>query len=205
MKQVVKKPKANIRPPTQDELMERALDMEEGNVVQHRDYLLLEEEKRKRARVIRAPIEGPLLKWVSRVEEVSVEEDLPPEPSTNSQINYPHQSWQQAPGSQFVVNFQQPYTPQYPQSSASQAQQYSVWYGGGAYPSQTSASVPLSSPEPPRFRQEKIAKNYVVIECQQHDSAPLPTWKETMEAMFGDHVKWEEVRVYVGKNRPMCE
>jgi len=24
-----------------------------------------------------------------------------------------------------------------------------------------------------------------------------------MEAMFGDHVKWEEVRVYVGKNRPL--
>jgi hypothetical protein len=26
-----------------------------------------------------------------------------------------------------------------------------------------------------------------------------------MEGMFGDHVKWEGVRVYSTKNRPMCE
>lgn len=26
-----------------------------------------------------------------------------------------------------------------------------------------------------------------------------------MEGMFGDHVKWEEIKVYSAKNRPTCE
>jgi hypothetical protein len=179
--------------------------MEEGNVIQHRDYLVLEEEKRKRARVIRATIEGPLLRWVSRIEEVPVQEDLRPTPSSStldSQTNHPKQSFQQGSASQFIVNFQQSYTPPYAQSSDSQ---YGVWHGGRTHTSEASTSASLPSHELPRPRKEKVPRNYVVIETEQSESAFPPTWKQTMDAMFGDHVKWDEVRVYVGKNRPLCE
>ncbi|KAJ7250648.1 YL1 nuclear protein-domain-containing protein [Mycena rebaudengoi] len=57
---------------TQAQLMERALDAEEGNLAAHRDYLLLEDEKRRRARVIRPRVAAPLVRWVSRVEEARV-------------------------------------------------------------------------------------------------------------------------------------
>ncbi|KAI0245680.1 hypothetical protein BJV78DRAFT_264960 [Lactifluus subvellereus] len=46
--------------------------MEEGNIVEHRNYLFDEEEKRKRAHAVRTAISGPLLRWVSRRETISV-------------------------------------------------------------------------------------------------------------------------------------
>lgn len=61
-----------MRAPTQDELIARALDMEEGNIVEHKNYLFVEEEKRKRAHAVRATISGPLLRSVSRHETVTV-------------------------------------------------------------------------------------------------------------------------------------
>ena len=61
-----------MRAQTQDELIARALDMEEGNIFEHRNYLFVEEEKRKRALAVRTAISGPLLKWVSRRETLSV-------------------------------------------------------------------------------------------------------------------------------------
>ena len=61
-----------MRALTQDELIARALDMEEGNIVEHKNYLFVEEEKRKRAHAVRATISGPLLRWVSCCETVSV-------------------------------------------------------------------------------------------------------------------------------------
>lgn len=204
--QTIKKIKTKLRAPTQAELMTRALDMEEGNVIQHRDYLKLEEEKRRRARVVRATVEGPVLRWVSKIEEVTVREDAPALPSTSSHDPRPgHQyhQWSQAAGpSQFVVDFQQPYASQHqPPPSNSQHPQYTDWYGRPIYTPPAPAPLPAS---PVLARKEKVEKNYVVIETQQSENAPLPTWRQTMEAMFGDHVKWDEVRVFSGKNRPFC-
>jgi len=71
-KSVPKKSKIKVHAPTQDELIARALDMEEGNIVEHKNYLFVEEEKRKRAHTVRVTISGPLLRWVSRHETVTV-------------------------------------------------------------------------------------------------------------------------------------
>ena len=53
---------------SQAELIQQALDTEEGNIKEHRDYLIQEEEKRRRARVVRMAVTGPLVRWVSKVE-----------------------------------------------------------------------------------------------------------------------------------------
>ena len=58
---------------------------------------------------------------------------------------------------------------------------------------------------PPRPRTEEATKNYVIHETSQDESATRPLWKDTMTAMFGDHVKWEDVKVYVSRGRPLCE
>jgi hypothetical protein len=203
-----KKSKTKSRPPTQDELMRRALDMEEGNMAQHRDYLVIEEEKRRRARVVRPTVEGPLLRWVSKTgeESVLIAADAPPHPSIptqNTNASYQYYRWDQAPGpSQFTSNPQQPYGLQRPKLPISQPA-YANWSGRSVHDDSAPAPAPLhlsSAPVP----KEKVEKNYVVIETRQSESAPLPTWKQTMEAMFGDHVKWDEVKVYSGKNRPLC-
>jgi hypothetical protein len=78
----------------------------------------------------------------------------------------------------------------------------------------TAASVPSGNSAPgnaqqqlsePETRLETVTKNYVVHELAQHKNTPKPSWRDTMESMFGDHVKWDEVKVFVGKNRPLCE
>jgi hypothetical protein len=63
----VKRPKAQRRAPTQDELLKRAQETEERNVIEHRDYLKTEDEKRQRARLVRPAIEGRLVRWVNYV------------------------------------------------------------------------------------------------------------------------------------------
>ncbi|KAF5382795.1 hypothetical protein D9757_007318 [Collybiopsis confluens] len=61
---------------TQAELIARALDTEEGNLIDHRDYLRVEREKREmRARRGKVRVEPPLLKFVSRVEEEEQEQE----------------------------------------------------------------------------------------------------------------------------------
>ena len=40
--------------------------------MEHKNYLFIEDEKRKRAHAVRATISGPLLRWVSRREMVPV-------------------------------------------------------------------------------------------------------------------------------------
>ena len=75
-KSVPKKSKIKVRAPTQDELIARALDMEEGNIVEHKNYLSVEEEKRKRAHAVRATISGSLLRWISRHETVTVPAEM---------------------------------------------------------------------------------------------------------------------------------
>jgi hypothetical protein len=64
------------------------------------------------------------------------------------------------------------------------------------------ASQPVS---PPKLRTEEVTKNYVIHEISQDESATRPPWKDTMAAMFGDHVKWEDVKAYVSRGRPLCE
>jgi len=65
----VKEPKPQRRASIQDELLKRAQEPEEQNIIEHRDYLKTEDEKRERARLVRPVIEGRLVRWVSKVEE----------------------------------------------------------------------------------------------------------------------------------------
>jgi hypothetical protein len=60
-------------------------------------------------------------------------------------------------------------------------------------------------PPEPEYKTETVTKNYLVHELAQHRGASRPTWGDNMRAMFGDHVKWEELKVFVGKNRPLCK
>ena len=200
--------------PTQDELIARALDNEEGNIVEHRDYLKLEEEKRKRARVVRAVINGPLLRWISKVEEVKVPVDPPmppPPPPPPPPYGYAYNvaSGYQASG----ANTSAPYSlvtsvPYYQNASPVPPQPAHPSTPAAPVTSQQPASyTPIPPPIPPipspMERTEKIAKNYLVHELGQFESVPKPPWKDTMEAMFGDHVEWEDLRVFVGKGRPL--
>ena len=95
--------------------------MEDGNIREHKNYLQIEEEKRKKARVIRESVEGPLLRWISRVEKEKVEVE-PPKPSP---IQFPP-----APV---------PYIPPYTYSH----------YSPASAASPASATAPTFSPNPP--------------------------------------------------------
>jgi hypothetical protein len=53
---------------TQVELLSQALDNEEGNLVQHRDYLKSEAQKRARIRPSGSNIQGPFIRWMSTSE-----------------------------------------------------------------------------------------------------------------------------------------
>ncbi|KAF5314022.1 hypothetical protein D9611_006973 [Ephemerocybe angulata] len=79
---VPRKSRSSAKTFTQAQLLARALDAEEGNIIEHRDYLKNEEAKRKAARVVRPSVTGPMLRWVSKLvdEKVPVEMPLPPPP-----------------------------------------------------------------------------------------------------------------------------
>jgi YL1 nuclear protein C-terminal domain/YL1 nuclear protein len=176
---------------TQDELISYALDNEEGNIVDHRDYLKLEEEKRKRARVVRATIDGPLLRWISKGEDVKVAvEPTPPPPPQVATFSYTY-------GSQmFLSNTQTPAIGSIPNVNPPSVSQ-------PASSTSVSAPPPPPPPPPPIERTERVTQNYVVHELGQFANVSKPTWGDTMEAMFGDHVQWEDLRIFVGKNRPL--
>ncbi|KAF5376895.1 hypothetical protein D9615_007200 [Tricholomella constricta] len=244
---------------TQAELIALALDNEEGNIVEHRDYLKIEEEKRRRARVVRATIDGPLIRWISKGEEIKVVVPPPPAqtftpvrppyaytpfnasgstaygqstPFTYSAGVYPHM----ASGSYMGVAANHtptapaassststttatagfalpPTTPVQPkphpnlQQLTSQITQYQPSsYNPYMMQLQSASSGDMWTPPPPpqpTERIEKVAKNYVVHELAQDKGVPKPPWNETMAAMFGAHVKWDELKVYVGKGRPL--
>ncbi|KZT68827.1 hypothetical protein DAEQUDRAFT_670793 [Daedalea quercina L-15889] len=270
-----KKAKTPMRTPTQHELIERALRMEEGNIKEHREYLSTEEEKRKKARLVRTSVQGPLIRWFSKAEEVTVRVDPLPPPAppsyTLTPVPYryyvpPSQAASPSVASPFAANATphrsflhvsatyhadlqrstssasiplQPHSPSYaanPQAqyaSPDAQSQPPTPYGhsGGSQsasyqPPEQSSSVPYSQPTPyayphyyyhqqytqphrapspaqPTERTEKVAKNYVVHELSQQERQQ-PPWHLTMKAMFGDHVKWEELRVYTSKGRPLC-
>jgi len=256
---------------TQGELIALALDTEEGNIVEHRDYLKNEAEKRKRARVVRTTIEGPLLRWISKKEEIKVAVPPPPIPpvlnhppslslyrgayGTSGHLFSPMAYSYTTGSAHYAMNVASSLTQPRAAGTPSASQQpimtttqfhayqrymdpaysaFPMWPPGqqASYyqtpaststtptPLTTSATAPTvlgnsvpsivqqQSQQPtsePETRLEPVTKNYVVHELAQQKNTPKPSWTDTMESMFGDHVKWDEVKVFVGKNRPLCE
>ncbi|KAI0935606.1 hypothetical protein AcV5_003985 [Taiwanofungus camphoratus] len=198
-----KKVKAQIRAPTQDELIARALDMEEGNIVEHRNYLSLEEEKRKKARLVRTTVQGPLLRWVSKAEEIKVKVEAAPLP----QCPYGHTYYSTSTSGSMSslpahssISYLHPSASSYSPDQTTIASVSSQHHA--AFVNYASPSIPpLPTPEIVE-RTEKVTKNYVVHELTQSDKASRPPWNSTMKAMFGDHVVWEDLRVYTTKGRP---
>ncbi|KAI0683332.1 YL1 nuclear protein-domain-containing protein [Cytidiella melzeri] len=186
-----RKAKVKTQAPTQDELIARALDMEDGNIKEHRDYLQIEEEKRKRARVVRTAVEGRLIRWVSKTEEVTVLVQ-PPAPAPIPSYAYPY-----SPAPPGYVSYGQgppaPYS-----SSTTQPSTSPMTFVNLPYTAQATAP-----PLPPLERIEFTSKNYVVHESSQTEGAAKPQWNDTMTAMFGDHVRWDALKVYTGKGRPL--
>lgn len=60
-------------------------------------------------------------------------------------------------------------------------------------------SMLQQEPTEPEYKMEKVGKDYLVHE---QGSKKKPTWKQSMQAMFGKEVQWDEVRYYSTKNRP---
>ncbi|KAK7045696.1 hypothetical protein VNI00_007529 [Paramarasmius palmivorus] len=236
--QAPKKSKSETRALTQAELIARALDNEEGNTVEHRDYLQNEEEKRKRARVSRETVKGPLLRWISKGEEVKMSIV---EPGTTYQNGHTHSTSSRGTLAPSLSSDYQSATPQdiaaLPSSSttitaiANLKDDSSMSSANVNHPSslthQSATNEPSTSYNPPPIPEtatiftsllqahqqptpqlqvvEKLelrSRNYLVHELDQQENTPKPQWSETMEAVFGDHVRWEDVKVYSGKSRP---
>ena len=195
-----------VPPPTQAELIARALDMEEGNIKEHKNYLTLEEEKRKKARLVREAVEGPLVRWVSKTEKVKVLVDPPPVPTPAPTYTPPPQY-----GYAYYVPAANgaPSTPPYPPYPMMATAHVQSGVPGSAptgavYWPYMPQHPPIPQPAPQPIEEERtVCKNYVVHEVEQGDGAPRPLWKDTMAAMFGDHVQWEDMKVYTGKGRPL--
>ncbi|KZT09020.1 uncharacterized protein LAESUDRAFT_647858 [Laetiporus sulphureus 93-53] len=198
-----KKAKVKTRPPTQVELIARALDMEEGNTIEHRDYLSMEEEKRKKARLVRMTVQGPLLRWISKSEEVKVVVEPPPPAHSTSTALRPL-----APRPSY--GYAQTYPHYSNVSSDSTAGPSSYVHPSGSSSSSASAAPPSFHPSASssaatsekQERIETVMKNYVVHEANQSEKSSRPSWLSTMKAMFGENVNWDELRVYVSKGRP---
>lgn len=226
---------------SQTDLIKLALDNEGGNIIEHRDYLKNEEEKRRRARVVRATVQGPLLRWISKGEETKVLVPPPPVSSVIPMTPRPPYAYSYITSGPTSYGQNSPYTysagitPQTPgmfgstmgytagtpfapattpiASSSSQAippptQYQPTNFNPYLTQLQSTPSTPPTwtppAPLPPIERIEKVTKNYVIHELSQYEGVPKPLWNETMTAMFGDHVKWDELRVYIGKGRPLC-
>ena len=101
------------------------------------------------------------------------------------------------------------YPPQYPiqsMSSTSQPQRLPQPQLQTSYYYNPTPGHPPPLPEP-ITRIERQARNYVIHELSQSAPAAEPTWCQTMTALFDeeqDEKKWEEMKLYVGKNRPLC-
>ena len=65
---LVKRVKSQIEIKTQDSLIREALELEEQNIKKLKEFLTLEEQRRNKVRVVRPQIDGPFLRWVSRVQ-----------------------------------------------------------------------------------------------------------------------------------------
>ena len=167
---------------TQAELISRALDTEEGNILEHRNYLDEEEEKRKRAKVVRKAVTGPVLRYISKIGEDKITIPVKPPPPPPPPKMLP------------MIPLLEHSTDTVP--SASNANGYGV-------STSTNTQTPQTSAEPQtRTEIEKVTKNYLVHEIDQMEEAPKPLWNQTMSAVFGDHVKWDKLKVYTSRHRP---
>jgi hypothetical protein len=73
-------------------------------------------------------------------------------------------------------------------------------------PASGNSNTTLVVPQPGlNSRTEEVSKNYIIHEISQDETATRPPWKDTMAAMFGDHVKWEDMKAYVSRGRPLCK
>ncbi|KAI0761163.1 hypothetical protein BD413DRAFT_248733 [Trametes elegans] len=218
-----KRTKTKIKALTQAQLISRALDMEEGNIEEHKNYLTVEEEKRRKARVVRKTVEGPLLRWISKAEEIVIRAEPspppplppppPPPPASNPYVPY-YSSYTTSrdglPVASVATGYSYSYPPPYHPST--QQPPFQQWpppaAGTYQWPPPTMYQPPPPPPPPPPSREptsrkEKVAKQYVVHELEQDEKAQRPPWSSTMAAMFGKHVDWERMRVYTTKGRPL--
>ena len=164
---------------TQDELIARALDMEEDNIQEHRNYLSLEEERRRLARVVRTAVQGPLLRWVTKHEH---EQAILKEEAPEIQQSVSGDSI----GLSAVMNL-----------ASSTADTSATRFT----PSQNTFNFPVNLSGAEKM---DVCKNYVIHELDQSENPPKPSWHKTMTAMFGAHASWEEMKVYTTKGRPLC-
>jgi len=207
-------------------------------------------------------VSGPLIRWISRKEEVKVVVPPPPPPppsvvpqapvpsiyrsiygppgslftpttysyssgtavvttvaststpETQFKITTPATAAQKTPYSAFQHHLDSASSPfpTWPPAATGQQQSY---YPNISQPTvqpqtpatssiQPAANATTSAPPEPQYRSETVAKNYVVHELAQQKGTPKPTWTQSMQSMFGDHVKWDGIKVFVGKNRPLC-
>ena len=70
-----------------------------------------------------------------------------------------------------------------------------------AKPTTYSVPIPASAPEPTQL--VHVVKNYVIHETDQFDGVPTPDWWSTMNALFGTHADWMNIKVHTGKHRPL--
>ena len=130
--------------------------------------------------MVRQSISGPILRWVSRVEDEIKEPDTSSlHPSTPSAILQLARQKLGAAMSQNGMGSGYSFNPTLMDNHALQASKQ---------PHETL----------------KVSKNYLVYELDQQEGISKPDWSQTMSTVFGTHVNWDEVKVYSGKHRPLC-
>ncbi|GJJ13860.1 hypothetical protein Clacol_008117 [Clathrus columnatus] len=129
---------------------------------------------------------------------------FPPQPSTTPSLPYSYPGY-------YPYTY---YTPT-PNNRTGQSQvpypSYSHYYPYTPSPATAGQQYSLSRPhlqlQPPtqvaRKTTEKQTKNYVEVLIDEGRPKEKPSWRETMDSLFGKHADWDNVRVYVGKNRPL--
>jgi hypothetical protein len=239
---------------TQDEYIARALEMEEGNVLEHRNYLAIEDEKRKRAKVVRQTVKGPLLRWISRIEDEAVRPVAFEEPNTPTSRNISNalasSSTRRLPDldistDQYAGQLGAPVGSSEPLILTSSSPgghapafvlppsaSYPIWPPPVITGSYMSSGAPFDRPAESHVSPEaghvhtsvaspmqveallsgsevpsmgRVTKNYIIHELGQVEGTRKPRWKDTMRAVFGDHVRWETLKVFTGDSRPVCE
>ena len=185
---------------TQAELIAQALDNEEGNIIEHRNYLSQEEEKRRRAQVVRKSISGPVLRFISKVQNVELPVDAssaqPSGTSSAQETNVPRNFSVDTPHTLDSTSHQPIFMNCVLPTNPS-VQSFDNTIGQSPI---SSIEPPLQ--EPPQIRTEKVAKNYLIHELGQTTGISRPSWENTMRTVFGDHAQWETLQVYTSKNRP---
>ena len=168
---------------------------------------------------------GPLVRWVSRGEDVRVQVPVA-SPAERSQVVVeqiqlvPRGVMQGGGQQQGYYSFASgqnsmasptpyQYPPQYPIQSTSSTSQLPNLPQPQLQTSYYYNPTPGPPPPPPEpiTRIERQGKNYVIHELSQSAPAVKPAWYQTMAALFDeeqDEKKWEDMKIYAGKNRPLC-